>query len=144
MHAAIGDETAEVQSAVAVDSPLERLFDPGDVLQLALFDGLGDAHRVLPHDAAGADVQVADLAVAHQALWQADGQRRCLELRVALGRLGALLGEVVHGRRVGGEDGVAIFARPLRGDAPAVDDDENCFLVDLGHVECAMSVSVEG
>ena len=39
---------------------------------LARRDGVGDARQVLHHDAAGADVEMADLGIAHLAVGQAD------------------------------------------------------------------------
>ena len=133
VHAAVGHEAAEVESAIAIDGALEGLLDGGDVLELVVLDGLRNADGILPDDPAGANVQVADLAVAHEAFREADGERRCLELGIALGSLGSVLGEVVHGRRVGCEDGIAIFARLFCCDSPAVDDDQDGLLVDLGH-----------
>ena len=119
VDAAVGDEAAEVQPPVAVLGALEGLLDDLVLRELALAHGLVDAHDVLPHDAAGADVEVADLGVAHEALGQADGERRGVELNVA----GGVLGEAVHDGGLGGGDGVALGGRVGRRDAPAVNHD---------------------
>lgn len=57
-----------MQPAIALGSALESLLDDLVVAELALLDGQVDTDNVLPDDAAGADVQVADFRVAHQAL----------------------------------------------------------------------------
>lgn len=115
----MGYKAAKVQSPRPGLRLLQGLGNDIVLSELALLDGLVDADDVLPDDAAGADVEVADLRVAHQALGQADGQRRGLELDIA--RLA--LGEGVHDGRLGGRDGVAVLWRLLRRDAPPVNDD---------------------
>ncbi|KAG9527173.1 phosphoglycerate mutase 2, partial [Aureobasidium melanogenum] len=136
---AIRDETEQVQAAVALLCAGEALDDVVDLVEFALLDGLVDADNVLPDDSAGADVQVADLRVAHEALGETDGERRGLELGVALGDLAALLGELVHPGSVGVEDGVALVGRVLASDAPSVNADEDCLLCDLCHVDVMLA-----
>ena len=50
-----------------------------NLVELAALDALGDADQVLGHHPAGAEVQVAHLAVAHLPFRQADGQAAGLE-----------------------------------------------------------------
>lgn len=66
----VGDQAAEMQPAIAAGSTLECLLDDLVVAQLAVLDRLVDTHNILPHDTPGADIQVADLRVAHEALRQ--------------------------------------------------------------------------
>ena len=136
VHTAVGDQTEQVQAAVALLGASEALDDVVDLVELALLDGLVDADDVLPHNTASANVQVADLTVAHESLGETDGERRGLELSVAFGDFAALLGELVHPGSVGVEDGVALVGRVLASDAPSVNADEDCFLCDLCHVVC--------
>ena len=53
-----------------------RLAQRRGLLDLAAGDGLADARQVLHDDAAGADVEMADLGVAHLPIRQADVARR--------------------------------------------------------------------
>jgi hypothetical protein len=117
-HAAVRHQTTEVKLSLALGH-LQRLLDGGVLAKLALLDGLVDADNVLPHDTTGADVQVADLGVSHEAFGQADGERRGLELGEA--RLAQR--ELVHDRGLGGGNGIAILGGLLRGNAPAVNHD---------------------
>lgn len=82
------------------------------------------ATHILPDDSPSPYVQMADLAIAHETLRKTDGQRRGFDFGVALGCLGAGAGEFVHDGGLGGENGVAVLARLLGGDAPSVND--NC------------------
>lgn len=135
MDTAVRDETEKVQAAVALLCAGEALDNVVDLVEFALLNGLVDADNVLPDDSAGANVQVTDLTVAHEALGKTDGERRGLELGVALGDFAALLGELVHPGSVGVEDGVALVRRVLAGDTPSVNADEDCLLCDLCHVD---------
>ncbi len=76
-----------------------------------------DARQVLEHRPAGAEVEVADLAVAHLAVGQADGGAGGVE--AGMRPLGH---ESPPARHVGGGDGIHGRVRP---DAEAVDDDED-------------------
>lgn len=89
--------------------------------------------NILPDDAAGANVQVAHFAVAHEAFGQAYGERRSLKLSEALSRLGAFLCKLVHVRRLCGEDGIALLGRLVGGNAPPVNDD-------CGREECQLEI----
>jgi len=120
---AVGDEPQQVQTSVALLGAVEGLDDVLDLVQFALLEGLVDADAVLPDDTAGADVQVADLTVAHEALGQADSERRGLEFGVALGRLRVGVREGRHDGGLCGGDGIAVGRGVGAGDTPAVDDD---------------------
>jgi hypothetical protein len=108
-----------VKTAIAAGCRLHDLLDHFVAGELVLLDGQVNAHDVLPDDAAGADVEVADLRVSHQALRETDGEGGSLELGVA----GRALGEGVHDGGRSGGDGVAILGRVLGGDTPAVNHD---------------------
>jgi hypothetical protein len=132
---AVGDQPAEVKSAISVNCSLERFLDRLNILELLVLDGLGNADGILPDHSPGANVEMTDFAVAHEALGKTDGQGRGFEFGEALGGLGALLCEVIHGWRVCGENSIAIFARLVGSYAPAVNDDKYRLLVDLCHGE---------
>ena len=85
--------------------------------ELAVLDHQLDAGAVHVHDAAGADVEVADFAVAHLPVGQAD--------EVAAGvneRVGILAQQAVVGRLAGERDGVGLGFGAV---SPAVEDDED-------------------
>lgn len=138
-HTTVRDETAQVESAVAVLGSLECLLDARSLAELSILDGLVDAHDVLPDDTASANVQVADFRVAHEALGQTNGEGRSLELSVA----GGALGEGVHdgGLRVG--DGVSILGGVGGGYSPTVNDDCKCAEV-LESTRKARGISGQG
>ena len=79
MHAAGRDQAHQVAGAAAClagarSSPCSA----GAVRDLAARDGVADARQVLHHHAAGADVEMPDLGIAHLARRQADiAGRRC-------------------------------------------------------------------
>lgn len=99
------DQTTKVESSVSTLGRLECLLDDLVAGKLALLDGLVNADDVLPDDTAGANVQVADLGVAHEALRQTDGEGGGLELSEASGGLG----EIVHHGGVCVGDGIAVL-----------------------------------
>ena len=110
VHAAFRDEPDEVH-ARGVAQRLEQHLVLG---QRPVLDRLVDAHEVLLDDRPRAEVEVADLRVAHLPLGQpyaraAGGQRGVV----------VLLPESVEHRRVGERDRVA---RPIRRQPPAVED----------------------
>lgn len=113
------NETTQVQAAVASSGALERLLDGFVAAELALLDGLIDADDILPDDAASANVQMTDFRVAHQTLGQTNCQRRSFQLSEAVG----ILGQLVHHRRVGVGNGIAILGRIFRGNPPPINDD---------------------
>jgi hypothetical protein len=118
-HATVRNETAEVQAAIALGSRLECLFNNLVLLELSLLDSLVNPHDVLPNNSTSTNVEMADFGVAHQALGQTDGDGRGIEL----GETGLTLGELVHDRRLGRGNGVAILGAFFRGDTPTVNDD---------------------
>lgn len=115
----MGNQTAEVQSAVSALGSLQSLLDDLVAGKLALLDGLVDADDILPDDTPSTNVQVSDLRVAHQTLRQTDSKGGGLELSVT----GSTLGELVHDGGLGIGDGVAVLRRRLGGNSPAIDDD---------------------
>ena len=82
--------------------------------QRAVLDGVVDARQVGHGDAAGAEIHVADLGIAHLALGQADEGLRGVDQALRAGRDQPV---VVGRARI--EDGVVIRIRPV---APAVED----------------------
>lgn len=84
----------------------------------------------LVNNTAGTDVQVSDLGVAHEAVGEADVEAVCAE-----GGVGVLLLELVHVWSFGVEDGVAAVVL-FGGDTPAVDDDTDDVVFDLGSHSC--------
>jgi len=80
-------------------------------------EAVGDAHEVLRHHAAGAEVQVAHLGVAHLSLGEPDGAAARREEGP-----GRPLPEPVPDRSAGELDGVALALGAV---APAVEDDED-------------------
>ena len=121
MHTAIADEAEEVQ-ALAFRF-LEGLDEHGHLREFAIADALVDASEVLIDDAARAEVQVTDFAVAHLAFGQphvlaagADGAARIRGIKM------------IMERRLREQRGIAVglslsFTAGI--DAPAVADDEN-------------------
>jgi hypothetical protein len=107
-----------------MDAPA-RLADPrqealqgGLARQRAVGDGLVDARQLLHHHAAGAEIDMADLGVAHLAGGQADMELRGLQQRARRLRLQRVEHRLARGadRVVGG------LARPV---APAIEHDED-------------------
>ena len=120
VDATIGDEADEVKALAGRggDSFLQNLvFREG-----AVTDGEVDAGEFLVNDAAGAEVEVADLGISHLALGQADLQAAGLESAP-----GIVLIETVVDRCFGEEGGIALFLRTGAAggiDAPTVTNEE--------------------
>ena len=72
MHAARRDEAHEMAGAAGLPQPLDQAAQRRRLLDLAVGDRVGDARQVLHHQAAGADVEMSDLGIAHLARRQAD------------------------------------------------------------------------
>ncbi len=72
VHAAWPDHAAKVQLAAVALDVLDRLHQRRIGEEGAIVDGGGDAGELLQHTLARAEVEVADLRVAHLAFWQAD------------------------------------------------------------------------
>src|SRR6266481_51957 len=71
MHAAVAEEADEMQLALA--AALHGLLEERNLVELLVGDEEIDTGDVHVYDAAGADVEVADFAVAHLAFGEADG-----------------------------------------------------------------------
>ena len=74
VHAAVGEQPQQVQPPARRRGLGKGLAQDGVFLEVAILDRLVDAREVLVNDAAGAQVEVADFAVAHLAGGQADIQ----------------------------------------------------------------------
>ncbi len=72
VHAAGRDQADQMAGAAAFLELVDQLGQRRRLLDLARGDRVGDAGQVLHHHAAGADVEMADLGVAHLAGRQAD------------------------------------------------------------------------
>ena len=97
-----------MESTIALLGVHEALTDVLVLVQLTLLDGLINANNVLPDNTTGANVQVADFTVSHEALGETDGKRAGLQFGVALSDLGALLCELVHPWCLGIQDCVSL------------------------------------
>src|SRR5580700_3207823 len=82
MHAAIGDQSHQVQSASLLAGMLERRHNHRMPEEFARPNQIVDARDVHVHHAARADVQVAHFAIAHLAIGQADEMIRSMKQRV--------------------------------------------------------------
>ena len=117
VHAAVGDEAHQVQPpARAVSGRRAGRAQRLVLEEAAVRDRIVDPGQVLLDDRAGAEVHVADLRVAHLAVGQADVATAGRE-----GRVRVALPELVEDRRRRLAHRVS---RPVRGQAPAVEDDE--------------------
>ena len=116
VHAAVRDEARDVQDAAPVarrgDGRPQRRVER----ERAVRHGVADAHQVLRDDAAGSEVEVPDLGVAHLTLGQAHGTTRGDQRGVRIA-----LPERVEHRRASERHGVS----GLRGrESEAVEHDE--------------------
>lgn len=128
----IRDEAKEVETSIARGGTIKGGLNVGDLTELALRQGLVDTYNVLVDDATSANVQVANLRVAHEALREANGSTVSEEFGIRVGLL-----KSGHDRSVGAFNGIT-FSILLGGDAPAVNDDKADLLLDRrvrGHVE---------
>ena len=90
------------------------------LLEGTRFNGPVDAEQILVDDPAGADVHVADFAVAHLSIRKPD----VFAVSPECG-FGMLTQQFIHKGGVSGGDGVA---RIVVADAPSVQDDEGAFV----------------
>ena len=72
VHAAGRDQADQVAGAAGLLQRVDQRGEGGRLGDAAVRDGVADAHQFLLHHAAGADIQVADLGVAHLAVRQSD------------------------------------------------------------------------
>ena len=82
MHAAVGDEPGHVQHAAAGLGGRERSLQRGVLGQRAVGHRIADAHEILRDDPPRADVEMADLGVAHLPFGQAHRAPGCDQRRV--------------------------------------------------------------
>lgn len=114
---------------------MQRLTSSGNVvhgldenlvlLDRAILDGVVDAGELLEHDAAGTNVEVADLGVAHLAVGQADVLARGAE-----GGMRILGVQTVDERRAGSAHGVV---GSLGRKAETVHDTQECGKMMVSH-----------
>jgi len=115
MDAAVADEAQQVQAALA---PARHQVDEQRLLEeLPAHDRRVNAGDLLVDDPPRADVQVADLGIAHQAAGQAHALARGVDER-----RGILPQEPRVIRRPRQRNGVRLTLRAV---APAVEDDED-------------------
>ena len=117
VHVARAGQPEQVQRAAARLGGLNRRDQPLILVERAVGDRLVDAHDVLIDDAARAQVEVSDLAVAHLPVGQPDVVARGADqhVRVALVQLG-------EGRHARQSDGVPVGFGAL---AETIQDDED-------------------
>ena len=111
------DQAHQVQRAVLASSLRAQLHQRLQLIELSRLDALRDAHDVLRHHPARAEVQVPDLAVAHLSRGESHRQARRLEQRAR-----GPLPQAVPDRRRAELDGVAV---PAGTEPPAVEDDQD-------------------
>src|SRR5208283_1376417 len=114
MHTAIAEQADEVELALA--AALHGLLEERDLIELLVGDEEINAGDIHVHDAAGADVEVADFAVAHLAHGEADGGAGGLDEGV-----GKSAEKFVVGGFAGQGDGIALGFGAV---APAIEDGE--------------------
>ena len=132
VHAAVGGQAHQVELlAGGLDVVVDRL-DLGVVEELVLAHGHVDLDEVLVDHAAGAEVHVSDLGVAHLSVGQADVLAAGLQVAVRI--LGA---QAVDDRRALRPDGVGIIMSAL---APTVEDHQKYFAV---HILCHLLSSLQ-
>ena len=69
----------EMQRPAGLPQAGAQLYQRGKLIEFTCLDALGDADQILGDHPAGADVQVADLAVPHLAFGEADGKAAGVE-----------------------------------------------------------------
>src|SRR5260370_31603562 len=91
--------------------------EQGMLKKLAVLDHQVDAGDVHVHDAASANVEMPDLAVAHLPFWQADERSAGMDERVGIFAQQAVIGGLARER-----DGIGFGLSAV---SPAVEDDED-------------------
>ena len=117
VHPTGAEQPDQVQGAALAAECGAELRQRLQPVELAGPDALGDADQVLRHHAAGPEVEVAHLAVAHLAFGQAHGQAAGVEQGARL-----VLPEPVPYRGAGQLDRVALAGFAV---APAVQNHED-------------------
>jgi len=114
VHAAVGQKAHKVHRAAGLLGVLHRTQKGGIFKKAVIPDVLGDAGQLLIDDAAGTDVGVAHLAVAHLPVGQAHRLARTVQQGVgAGGKQLVQIGGICRGHGIGPGG---------RGNAPAVQD----------------------
>ena len=117
MHAAIGDQAEEMQSPFAHARMLHRREQHGMRKEFAVLDHQVDAGDVHVNDASRADVEMANLAVAHLPLGQTNKRSAGMDQRVGIFAQQPVVSGLARER-----DGVGFGFGAV---SPAVEDDEN-------------------
>src|SRR5580698_1437083 len=117
MHAAVGDKTEQMQAALATAGILHGCDQHRMGEKLAVLNKQLDAGAVHVHNASGADVEVADFAVAHLTVRQTNILAAGVNQRVRI-----FAQQAVVGRLAGQCNGVGFGFDAV---SPAVKDDEN-------------------
>ena len=125
VHAAVGGEAHQVELLAGILHIVIDRLDLGVLQELVVADGHVDLDEVLIDHAAGAQVHVSDLGVAHLPVRQADVFAAGLQVA---GRIFRAQG--VDRRRALRPDGVGIIVFAL---APTVEDHQKYFTV---HILC--------
>ena len=105
VHTAVGEQPNEMQRGLFRNGVIHCGDEGGVLKEVAILDGLGDAGQLLVHNAAGADVGVANLRVSHLAVRQADVHAGRPDLRDRVAAENA-----VQVRLIGRLDCVAVIA----------------------------------
>jgi hypothetical protein len=123
VHAAVGDQPHEVQAMRRPTDFADDLEQYRVAKEAAVADRHGDPHEVLVRDPSGAQILVADLAVAHLARRQADGLTGRVQQAMRVGGQ-----QLIQHRQAGEKDRVAVSTSGLGVlvlDAPAVAHDQH-------------------
>src|SRR5262249_6380403 len=116
MHAAVGHESEEMKLPATGARVLHRFEQRRVLEELAALNHQRDARSTQMHDAPGANVQMADLAVAHLPFGETDERAAGLNERVGIFTQQAVVSRLSRER-----DGVGIGFGSV---TPAVEDDE--------------------
>ena len=133
VDATVGDEAHDVEGAAVGDDAVHGLGEDLVGLEGAVLDRVVDQRERLVHDAAGTDVEVADLGVAHLAVGKADVLARGAERG---GRV--LLGQRVEEGPLGKRD--RVLGAGGR-EAAAVHDDEEGGGANVTHYIAALTIA---
>ena len=117
VHATGGNQAEQVAGAAGGLQPPDQIRQHRVFRQAAVLDREADPRQVLHHHAPGADIEVADLGIAHLPIRQADIQPGGAQQRVRTGRP-----EPVEIRGLGQTDGIV---RRVFAPAPAVQDHQH-------------------
>ena len=114
VHAAVRHEAHEMHVHAVLFGMFERCLDLGVLQDRIVAAGAVDLHQILVDHAAGADIEVPDLRVAHLAVGQADVLAVGAQLGMGIFRR--------HGRDIFGMDGRNDIGLVVAAVAPAVED----------------------